>query len=430
MRAWPPSAANRPEPRLLGLVCQGAKDACRVLDVGILVDHRQHALGGCLGHLQFDEPGRHDLGGPEEVAGEHRERDHGAGADESQVDERAADRQRQVDGHGRDHQHQRQVHRGEHEVAYRGPVHPVGQHAELLGVGVLADEGLAGQDAHDRLVEGSGDLRVGAAHEPGALQDAAVELDRHPPDHRQDRHDEQGEPPVHDQHGPGEADHDREPPDHVHEPPGQDAGQAVAVGGEARHQPAHRTPVEVRERQLLQIHEGVEADVVADVAADPARDPLEAAHGHRDHQVAEQVQPRPEPERRLHAVLLDVVDHPLREQRIGDLHARGGDGRDDQERQFPLVGERIAEQPLPKVELDLRGAVAEAVVELFVFKRHRLPPAGPARWLRPALPGFRTAADRDRTSRPAWRGYPPESGGLARAPGSGPRCERKTAGGR
>ena len=271
------------EPRLLGLVCQGAKDACRVLDVGILVDHRQHALGGCLGHLQFDEPGRHDLGGPEEVAGEHCERDHGACADESQVDERAADRQRQVDGHGRDHQHQRQVHRGEHKIAYRGPVHPVGQHAELLGVGVLAHERLAGHDAHDRLVEGSGDLRVGAAHEPGALQDAAVELDRHPPDHRQDRHDEQGESPVHDQHGPGEADHDREPPDHVHESPGQDARQAVAVGGQSRHQPAHGTPVEVRERQLLQIHEGVEADVVADVAADPARDPLEAAHGHRDH---------------------------------------------------------------------------------------------------------------------------------------------------
>ena len=254
---------------------QRALHARRVRDFRLGLDQRQHALGGRLRHLHFREPMAHDVYRLEEGARQREEGDQRAGADGADVEQRPADAERQVRGDGGERQHQRQEDRGEHQIAHRGAVHRAGEAGELAGVGVFADEGLAGRHAHDRLVVGPGDARVGAAHKAGGREDALLELGRQPADDGHDGHRHERELPMHDEHGGGDADHHRRAPDQVQKRPGEDVGELPAVRRQARHQPADRAVVEIGEGQPLQVRERVAADVVACKGVDLARHPDE-----------------------------------------------------------------------------------------------------------------------------------------------------------
>ena len=56
----------------------------------------------------------------------------------------------------------------------------------------------------------------------------------------------------------------------VQHAPGDQLGDALGVGGDARHDPADRRPAEVGERQLLQVVEHLLAQVVLDALAQDA----------------------------------------------------------------------------------------------------------------------------------------------------------------
>ena len=149
-------------------------------------------------------------------------------------------------------------------------VHLAGQHAEFLQVLLLAHQGLDHAHAGDVLVVRAGDLRVDLAHVAELLEDALAELVGHVDQDRQhDQHD-QGQLPVeveHEDHRGEDAD-DR--PGQVEQAPGDQVGDALRVGGDARHDPAHRGAAVVGEREVLQMVEHLLAQIVADPFAQHA----------------------------------------------------------------------------------------------------------------------------------------------------------------
>ena len=84
---------------------------------------------------------------------------------------------------------------------------------------------------------------------------AAAEPVRDQEEERDHREGDEGQPPVQGQHHAHDPEQREQVAEHGDHPGGEQLVDRVHVGGDARHQPAHRVAVEVADVQPLQVAE-------------------------------------------------------------------------------------------------------------------------------------------------------------------------------
>ena len=229
------------------------------IHAGHLLDGPQHK--GDIAHKRLDAAHRHAADGrlPAAIPGDGP---HAKGADEL---------------------HHRQEQGRKPGRAVAGAVHLLCELVKLHQVGLFPAERLGHAHAGDVLIVCAGDLGVGLAHHPVLHQDALLELGRH---HYQDGDNEQHnqpQPHVDIEHEVGRGEDVHQPPANVQDTPGYQLGNAVGIGRDARHDPAHRGAAVVAERQRLQMVEQPLAQVVAHHLAQNAGEVDEAEDAQRLH---------------------------------------------------------------------------------------------------------------------------------------------------
>ena len=187
---------------------------------------------------------------------------------------------------------------------------------------------------------------------------------------RDDRHDDQREPPVEREDRDDAAGHIEQRVQHVHQAPRHHLRQAPHVRDHARHQVAHGRPVVKREGERLQLFKRLLPDGVGDLHLHPARARDEQERAHALHEHAGGVRERKAPKPRARARRDEPVDGVAREQRIGHVHQRHHHEREQHRRHQAPVAQRIAVQPLPHGQIDpLRGKIL-----LLDASAHAVPP--------------------------------------------------------
>ena len=195
---------------------------------------------------------------------------------------------------------------------------------------VLLQEGVDARDPHAHLAVG--------------VADVATEPLRDQHDQRQHREGHDGQPPVHPHqhhHDAGQGEHVAEDGDHAR---GEQLVEGVDVGGDARHQPAHRVAVVVAQAEALQVLVDLQPHVVHDALAGVLHQPGlrelqdEGPGQHHEEQQGDAIQPG-------QVARGDVlVDGHLRQVGLRQLQQRPRDDRRQRAGHVQAVGPQVPHQ--------------------------------------------------------------------------------------
>ncbi len=235
----------------------------------------------------------------------------------------------------------------------RVAAHLVDQGVEVAEVFRFSHEHLRRLHAQDCLGVRGGDPGIRLPHDPRGAENLLAEINAYGKQHRHDRQHRQRQSPIVKEHRHADPRHQRRTPYEIHHAPGQDVRQPLAVGREPSHQPADRLGVVEAEREFLQLHECIAANVVADVRANLARasDEPPDRRAQRERQQAERF--RVGPQVRRAAMLLYIRDDLAGQNREAQIaHCQPQCDHDERGRRAAIL-ERIRQELPPEPQIDL-----------------------------------------------------------------------------